>query len=127
LVQLREKEPQFSELGFQIIGISPDQPSKIRETIQKHGIRFSLLSDSSMHAATAFGIAYKVDDATLKALAQYGVDLEAWSGQVHRLLPVPAVFVVSSTGVIQFEYINPNYSVRAEPDLLLAAAKLTRK
>jgi hypothetical protein len=39
-----------------------------------------------MHAAAAFGIAYKADEATLKALARYGVDLEAWSGEAHRLL-----------------------------------------
>lgn len=80
-----------------------------------------------MDAAKAFGIAYDVDDATLKALAQYGVDLKAWSGDVHHLLPVPAVFVVSASGTIQFEYINPDYSVRAEPDLLLAAARLAVK
>lgn len=126
MVQLREKESQFTELGFQIIGISPDQPARVRETIERHSIRFTLLSDSSMHAAAVFGIAYKVDDATLRALAQYGVDLTAWSGEAHHLLPVPAVFVISSTGVIQFEYINPDYSVRAHPDLLLAAARLAR-
>lgn len=127
MVQLREKESQFTELGFQIIGISPDQPSKIRETIEKQSIRFTLLSDRSMRAAAALGIAYKVDDPTLKALAQYGVDLAAWSGEVHHLLPVPAVFVVSSTGAIQFQYVNPDYSVRVDSDLLLAAARLARK
>jgi peroxiredoxin len=127
LVQLRDTESKFSELGFQIIGISPDQPSKIRETIEKLNIRFTLLSDSSMKVAKAFGIAYDVDNATLKALAQYGVDLNSASGQTHHLLPVPAVFLVDPNGVIQFEYINPDYSVRAHPELLLSAAMLARK
>jgi peroxiredoxin len=126
LVQLRDMESQFTELGSQIIGVSPDQPSKLRETVEKHKIGFTLLSDSSMATAKAFGIAYRVDAATLQALARYGVDLQAASGQAHHLLPVPAVFVVSAKGTIQFEYINPDYSVRADPNLLLSAVKLAR-
>jgi peroxiredoxin len=118
-------EPQLSELGFQIIGISPDQPSKVRETIEKHGIGFTLLCDSSMAAARAFGLAYEVDDKTLKALTQYGIDLQAASGQPHHLLPVPAVFVISNE-TIQFEYVNPDYSVRLHPELLLRALQVAR-
>jgi peroxiredoxin len=119
-------ESKFTELGFQIIGISPDQPSKIRETIGKQNVRFTLLSDSSMNASKAFGIAYDVDSATLNALAQHGIDLNAASGQAHHLLPVPAVFLVDPNGTIQFEYINPDYRVRSHPELLLTAARLMR-
>ena len=80
-----------------------------------------------MTASKAFGIAYRVDEATLEALAQHGIDLQAASGHAHQLLPVPAVFVVPSNGMVQFEYINPDYSVRAHPELLIVAAKLARK
>jgi hypothetical protein len=78
-------------------------------------------------ASKVFGIAYQVNDNGLKALAQYGVDLEAASGETCHLVPVPAVFIVSSVGTIQFEYVNPDYSVRAQPDLLLGAARLVQK
>lgn len=125
MVQLRDAESQLRDLGFQIIGISPDQPSKVRETIEKHNIQFTLLSDSAMTASKAFGIAYRVDEPTLKALARHGIDLQVASGQAHQLLPVPAVFVVSNE-TIQFQYVNPDYSVRLHPDLLLRAAQLAR-
>jgi peroxiredoxin len=127
LVQLRDIASQFTELGFHLIGISPDQPSKVGETIEKHSIPFTLLSDSAMTASRAFGIAYQVDEATLKGLAKYGVDLQVASGRAHHLLPVPAVFLVSSSGIIQFEYVNPDYSVRAHPELLLSAVRLARQ
>jgi peroxiredoxin len=127
LVQLRDTEPQFSSLGFQVIAVSPDQPVKVRETIQKHKITFTLLSDNQMTASRAFRIAYKVDDATLKLLSQNGIDLEGASGEKHHELPVPAVFLVATNGMIQFEYINPDYTVRAHPDVLLAAARASRK
>jgi peroxiredoxin len=127
LVQLRDIQSQLNDFGFQIICISPDQPSKTRETLQKHDRKLLLLSDSLVAAARAFRIAYQVDDATLKVLAQHGIDLEAASGEKHHILPVPAVFLVGSNGVIQFEYVNPDYSVRVHPDLVIAAARVPRK
>jgi len=80
-----------------------------------------------MTASRAFRIAYKVDDATLKLLVQNRIDLQAASGEKHHQLPVPAVFLVAMNGVIQFEYINPAYTVRAHPIVLLAAASVSRK
>ena len=127
MVQLRDLNEAINDLGFQILAISPDRLSKVGETIGEHKISFTLLSDSQMIAARAFGIAYTVDDATLKALAQHGVDLEAASGEMHHELPVPAVFLVGTNLVIQFEYVNPDYSVRVHPELLLAAARLARR
>ena len=41
------------------------------------------------------------------------------------MLPVPAVFFVGGTkGLIEFEYVNPDYRVRLSPDLLVAAARI---
>ncbi len=39
------------------------------------------------------------------------------------LLPVPAVFLVNTDGIIQFQYVNPNYTVRLKKEVILAAAK----
>ena len=52
--------------GMQLIAISMDQPSKLRETMQKDKLDYTLLSDSDAKAVKAFGISYKVDDATLE-------------------------------------------------------------
>jgi hypothetical protein len=56
------------------------------------------------------------------------MDIEEASGQEHHMLPVPAVFMLGGTkGLIEFEYVNPDYRVRMSPDLLLAAAKVLFK
>ena len=39
------------------------------------------------------------------------------------LLPVPSVFIVDQAGIIQFEYINPDFKQRLSAALLLAAAR----
>ena len=76
-----------------------------------------------MEAARAFGIAFKLDAETRKQFEGFGIDLEKRSGQSHWELPVPAVFVLDGQGVIQHHYVNPDYRVRIEPSVVLAAAR----
>jgi peroxiredoxin len=117
---LKEAEPTIRQAGWQMLAIAPDRPEKLVETEQKHQMSYTLLSDSEMTAAKAFGIAFKVDDATLEKYKGYGIDLQAASGQNHSWLPVPAVFLVNTEGIITFEYVNPDYKVRLDPDVLIA-------
>ncbi len=124
MVQLREVEPELKNLDVQLLAVSPDKPSKVRETIERHKMSFILLSDSDMVAARSFRVAYKLDDQTLAEFKKYNIDVEDASGQRHHMLPVPAVFLVTTNGLIQFEYVNPDYKVRLDPELLVAAAKI---
>ena len=124
LGQLQSIESELVQLGFQIIAVSPDRPEILKGPAEEHGLKYRLLSDSEMTAALSLGIAFQVDDATVgKYKTSYGIDLEAHSGQKHHLLPVPSVFIIGKDGVIQFSYVNPNYRVRIDPDVLLEAAK----
>jgi peroxiredoxin len=42
------------------------------------------------------------------------------------VLPVPAIYVIDSTGLVQFNYVNPNFKVRLHEELLLKAASLVK-
>lgn len=110
-------------MGYRILAISPDRPEKMNEIVEKHDLTYTLLSDHTMEASRAFGIAYRVDDATLLKYKMFGVNLEDASGETHHLLPVPAVFIVGTDGIIKFGYANPNYKVRLPPGDLLDAAR----
>ena len=121
--QLQEVEAQLIELGYRVIAISADRPEKLRATLKKHELSYLLLSDSEMAAARAFGVAYRVDDATVERYKGFGIDLESASGATHHMLPVPSVFIVSKDGVVRFRYSNPDYTVRIAPDALLEAAR----
>ena len=76
-----------------------------------------------MAAARAMGLAFRVDSATLKKYKKYGIDLTRASGRSHNELPVPAVYLVAPDGTVQFQYANPNYKVRLNRRVLLAAAE----
>lgn len=121
--QLVKIEEQLRELGYQLIAISPDKPEKIMESMEMWRMKYLLLSDSSMNAALALGIAYRVSSATVAKYSGTRMNLDLNSGQEHHLLPVPAVFIIGKDGNIKFEYINPDYKVRIEPDELLRVAR----
>jgi peroxiredoxin len=119
--------PKLAQLGYQLIAVSADRPRKLRETIERHSLGYRLLSDNTMAGAMALGIAYRLDNKTIARYKEFGIDLADASGESHYLLPVPAVFVIGTDGVITFEYINPHYQVRVDPETLLAAAKAAMK
>ena len=121
--QLREIESKLTGLGYQIVIISPDRPEKIQEFMAKNEYDYTLLSDSDLKAARALGVAYQVNDKTVETLESYNIDIEDASGKTHHLLPVPSIFIVDTEGVIQFEYVNPDYRVRIDSKTLLAAAE----
>lgn len=127
LASLQEAETSLLDLGYQILAVSPDRPTKLAESQDKIKPSYTLLSDRHMQAAAAFGIAYRVDDPTLKKLERYKIDIEDASGETHHLLPVPSVFIVGKDGRIGFTYVNPDYKVRLDSEVLLAAGKAVQK
>ncbi len=123
LGQLKAIEDQVLQLGYQIIAISPDSQEKMKESIEKHEMKYLLLSDTNMETSKAFGIAYKVDQNTAISYSLSNIKLTYDSMAKSYLLPVPSVFVVGTEGFIKFEYVNPDHRVRLEPDVLLAVIK----
>ena len=121
--QLQEVHTQLVELGYQIIAISPTRPAKLETILKSNTYDYTLLSDSSMLAAQQFGIAWKVGEQMLGQLKGFGIDLEESSGESHHVLPVPSVFIVDTEREVRFTYVNPDYKVRIDPSVLLAAAK----
>lgn len=116
-------EDDLNKAGAQLLAISMDQPSKLKETPDRDKLHYRLLSDSDAAAVTAFGIAFKVDDATVEKYKGYGISLDAASGNDHHILPNPAVFIANTNGVIRFAHVNPDYKVRLEPKKILEAVQ----
>ncbi len=101
--QLQGLKAQLDSLGFEIIAIAPDPPEKLAEVRDRVGLSFMQLSDEAFNAAKAFGIAFLHNG--------------------KRPLPVPSVFVIAPDLKIQFQYVNPNYRVRMDGDVLMAMAR----
>lgn len=122
LGQLRTVEPKLVGMGYEVLFLSADRPELLRSSLKEKDLPYTILSDAEMHAARAFGTAFRVDDATVQRYKEWNIDLEKASGQTHHELPVPAVFIVDRGGIIRFAHWNPDYKVRLNPEELLTAA-----
>lgn len=122
LAQLRLIQTALREIGFQTIAISPDDPSSLRAAVARHQLDYTLLSDPESQVIAAFGLAYRaapndIGDATVQSSAA-----EA-TGRLPRLLPVPAVYVLSPHGRVVYQYANVDFRVRMSAEVLLTAAR----
>jgi peroxiredoxin len=96
--------PRLQELGYKLIGVSPDSPEQNAELAQDLGLEFPLMSDNGLAWTRRFGIVFEAER--------------------RGRLPVPAVYLVDGEGTVQFHYVHPNYRVRLDPDLLVVAAEV---
>ena len=125
LSELRMIETDLVNMGFEILFISADREEILKPSLKDQTLDYVLLSDNEMEVARDFGVAFRVDDETVERYLKGGLDIEAASGYTHRILPIPAVFVIGTDGLIDFMYANPNYRVRIDPELLVTAARLS--
>ncbi|MGJ3243166.1 MAG: peroxiredoxin-like family protein [Opitutales bacterium] len=124
LGELKTIEDELGILGYRLLAVSPDRPGKIAETATDLEVDYTLLSDSPADAMKAFGVAFRVPQQLVDTYrTEYGIDLEADSGETHHILPVPSVFVIDADGVVRYVYSNADYKVRLDPEQLLAEAK----
>lgn len=123
LKNIQNIEQQIAEMGLQIIAVSPDSPAKLAQSTISSPT-YQLLSDDQLALAQAMGLAFFLDDKTAKVYRnKLGVNFVGLDGEQKVALPVPAVFVLDTQGMVHFQYANPNYRVRLSEPLLLAAAK----
>jgi peroxiredoxin len=127
LAELRHAQQELKAMGFDLWFISIDRPEILYESLEDPDIGYTVLSDAQLQATRAFGLAFKVDDETIKRYLGYDIDLEVISGERHHVLPAPSTFLVGQDGVIRFQYTNPEYRVRLHPDVLLAAAMVYKR
>lgn len=129
--QLQAIEPQLLEMGYQLIGISPDTPEKLTASMTKQELSYTLLSDANLAASKAFGLAYFTSaKTTARYTSKMKLESKLWqtpTGESRLVLPVPAVYISDASGLVHFQYVNPNFRVRPAPELIITAAKLALK
>lgn len=126
--QLKAIEQDLINMGFQLVGISPDSPEALNASLTKQKLDYILLSDAKLEAMRAFGLAYFTSAKTTKTYqSKLQVNNQLWKnsdGDERLVLPVPAIYIIDKNGLVHFQYVNPNYKVRADPKLILTAASL---
>jgi peroxiredoxin len=128
LHNLSEAKAEFDKRGVHLVAISVDKPGEEAKTQAKQGVPFAMLSDPKLVVHEAFKIVHKTSPEEQQALAGYGVDLAAYSGEAHKNFATPAVYFVDKGGVIRLAHIDTDYKTRPSVAQMLAIAdRLAKK
>jgi peroxiredoxin len=116
-----ELVPQLPNYGATLTAISPQKPDQSLTTIEKHNLRFAVLSDASARVARQLGIAFEPAADVLEAQRALGLDIRDGNADGSPELPMPTVLIVDSDRTVQFADVQVNYTSRTEVSEILAA------
>lgn len=114
---LAEIESEVLALGFQIVAVSPDNYKNLKPTLEADKVNYQLFADPNATFIQNIGIGFETPEKAKSYI------FKKTSFEASNVLPVPTAMILNTKGEILFEYINPNYSVRMSPELLLASLK----
>jgi peroxiredoxin len=112
--------PKIRQLGALFVAVSPEKPDFAQALITKEQIEFPVLSDFKNTVARQFGLEFVVDERLRQLMKEFGNNLAEKNGEDSWTLPVPGTFVISRSGRIEFGFAEPDFTLRADPDEVLA-------
>ena len=112
------------DMGADLVAISPQTAPNSRRSMRENNLTFPILSDPRNDVADSFGLRFTLPD-YLQTLYKdvFKNDLEVVNGDGSWTLPMPARFLIGQDGVIAYAEVNPDYTVRPDPEELLPALR----
>ncbi|RMH15678.1 MAG: AhpC/TSA family protein [Gammaproteobacteria bacterium] len=111
--------PDLNQFGARLVAISPNLPDHSLSSIEKHQLKFEVLSDLGNRYARKCGLVFTLPEAVREVYAGFDIDLSSYNGDDRFELPLPATFVVDASGDIRLRYVNADYTQRLEPGMVL--------
>lgn len=109
----------ITEKGASIIVLSPEVDASIEKSISKTKATFNIVHDSAYTIMNKYGVAFQVDEKSIKRYKLFGIDLEEANGNQDNILPVPATFIINKKGIIDFIHFDENYKKRLSVESIL--------
>jgi peroxiredoxin len=115
--------PAIKSAGADFVAISPQLSVFNREFTEQKKFTFDLLSDPGNQTAKAYGLVYSMPQDLRKICLQFGIDVPKHNGDDSWNLPMPARYIIDQTGIVRYAEVEPDYTVRPEPESTIAALK----
>ncbi len=117
----RDLYGRIREHGALMVAISPQTERQSDFMAGQHGLPFPVLFDPGCALAEQFGLVYTVPVYLRDYYSSIMVNLPFVNGDQSWRLPLPATYVLRSTGRIAFAEAHADFRVRPEPEEALAA------
>jgi len=119
LQALQAALPEITARGASLVAISPQTATNSRKSQRDNKLGFAILSDTKSEVANAFGIRFALPDYLIDVYRTFGNNLPVINDDPAWVLPMPARYVVDTDGTIAYAEVNPDYTQRPDPSVLL--------
>jgi peroxiredoxin len=116
-----ELAPGLRALGASLTAISPQDPARLRDIKDRHGLSFNVASDAN-ELGRRFNLVFEASEASQAAMRARGISLGDITGTGTWELPQPAAIVIGQDKTVTFTAISPDWLIRSEAEPILAAA-----
>ncbi len=115
LEALTEVHSEIRALGAQLVAITPELERYTRLVHRKSNLTFDILSDPHLKTAEQFGLIYVLPDYLRELYKSFGSTLDKFNDESEYRLPMPARYIIDSSGIIRSADVNADYTIRPEP------------
>jgi len=128
LQYLQRNMPEFKANGANLIALTPEKPDESLSTQEKNELEFEVLSDFDNIVAREYGIVFKLTDEVSDLYKNtFNLNLRAYNGNDSDELPMAATYVIGKDGMVDYAYLNADYTTRAEiGDIINSIKKLNK-
>ncbi len=112
---------KLKALGASLVAVTPESPDNSLTTTEKNELSFDVLSDSNLEVSDKFGLTFTLPDTLTKVYGGFGINLPEVNNDNAWRLPIPAAYVIGQDGTIILSHVDVNYTVRLDPEDVIAA------
>ncbi|WAC24428.1 peroxiredoxin-like family protein [Blastomonas sp. SL216] len=119
--------PQLEAQGGRFVAVSAETgglADRFREEIAPGA---QMLCDVDHGLAMLLGLAFPIGDDLHRRYVDAGLDLAAIFGNSGRILPITATYVIDRNGIVRYAFADPDFRVRADPAVVIAAVEALRR
>ena len=113
----------LQDLGASLVALSPQLPELGLSIVEKNNLSFDILSDPNNAYAAKIGLRFKLPADLEPIYRSFGIDLPKFDGDDSWTLPMPGRFVIDSNGIVRAVDVDPDYTVRPEPENTLEVVR----
>ena len=113
--------PQLQTHHASLVAISPEVPDHSLSTREKNELAFPVLSDIDNAYAKALGLVFQMPENLRALYHENGLHVDQHNGNDNYELPMPATYVVDTTGKVLVAFVPEDYTQRLDPQDILNA------
>jgi peroxiredoxin len=121
LKALAAAHPEIERLGATLVALSPHARNNSSSRGRDRKQSLPILSDPGCKVASRYRIAFAVPERFRAAYLALGYPNPAKTGSKGWMLPIPATYVLDSTGLVVLSYLDADYTTRLEPNEIIVA------